>query len=377
MSDLYVLLELSPEASPDDIKRAYRRKAREHHPDAGGDEETFKALTHAYQVLSDPQKRARYDRFGDDDTPSTRGAGQDPFGFGAGGFGDVGDIIDAFFGAGASGRRAGGAARNGRNQPGRDVLVTVQLSLEEVVTGAHREVEIDVARNCDQCGGSGSNSGQAPVRCETCGGAGQVQKIMRTALGRLATAAPCSACQGNGSVIADPCTGCVGEGRRPTHRTIGIDIPPGVKDGDRIPVRGEGEVGRLGARAGDLYVQVAVAEHELFVREGRTLSAQITVPMTQAALGGTVTVPVIAGDDVEVDVPAGTQSGDVLTMRRAGVPMPGGGRRGDLKLIVQVEVPTGLDERQRALLAELAELRGEPLASKSGLFDRLRDAFQR
>jgi molecular chaperone DnaJ len=373
--DLYQLLDLPPEASADDVKRAYRRKAREHHPDAGGDEETFKAVTHAYQVLSDPEKRARYDRFGDDDTPQSRGAGQDPFGFG-GGFGGIGDVIDAFFGAGA----ASGGARGGRarTQPGRDVLVTVELTLEEVVTGAHREIEVDVARPCDRCDGSGSAGGGGPSRCGTCGGAGQVQKVVRTAFGQLATAAPCSACQGTGRTVSDPCPGCAGEGRRPTDRTLGIDIPAGLEHGDRIPVRGEGEAGRHGAPPGDLYVQVAVAEHELYRRDGQRLIAEVTVPMTQAALGGTLTVPVVDGDDVEVPLPAGTQPGDVLTVRRAGIPVRGGGRRGDLDLVVQVAVPTKLDDEQRDLLAQLAKVRDEPLASNGqGLFTRLRDAFQR
>ncbi|MFW5934128.1 MAG: molecular chaperone DnaJ [Actinomycetota bacterium] len=377
MSDLYALLDLPRDASSEDIKRAYRRKAREHHPDAGGDEETFKAVTHAYQVLSDPQSRARYDRFGDDGTPSSRGAGQDPFGFG-GGFGGLGDVIDAFFGAGASGGFGGGGGGPRRQQPGRDVLVTVELDLEDVVTGVTRDVEVEVARACDTCGGTGSADGATPGRCSTCGGAGQVQRVVRTAFGQLATAAPCNDCQGSGRRPTEPCSDCGGEGRRLTRRTLQVDIPAGLEDGDRIPVRGEGEAGRQGAPPGDLYVQVRVAPHELFERDGRDLSAEVSVPVTQAALGGALTVPTVDGEQVEVPVPAGTQPGDVLTVRRAGLPVRGGGRRGDLNLVVRVEVPTGLDSRQRELLAELAELRDEPLTSEGrGLFTRLRGAFQR
>lgn len=375
MADLYDLLDLPRDASAEDVKRAYRRKAREHHPDAGGDEEEFKRITHAYQVLSDAEKRARYDRFGDDGTPGTRGAG-DPFGFGAGGFGGVEDVIDAFFGSAfGGGRRSGGSAR--RSQPGRDVLTVVELTLDEVVTGVHREIEVDVARACDTCGGAGSADGQQPVRCASCGGAGQVQRVVRTAFGQLATAAPCPACDGTGRTVPDPCPDCRGEGRRPTKRTLGVDVPAGLEDGDRIPIRGEGEAGRNGAPAGDLYLQVDVAPHDLFERDGRDLVAHARIPVTQAALGGTLTVPTVDGDEVEVPVPAGTQPGDVLVVKRAGLPVRGGGRRGDLRLVTEVEVPTGLDAEQRGLLEQLAELRDERTAGGSGLLSRLRGAFQR
>ncbi len=378
MSDLYELLDVPRSAGEDDLKRAYRRKAREHHPDAGGDEDTFKALTHAYQVLSDPQRRARYDRFGDDGTTNGRAGANDPFGFGAGGFGGIDDVIDAFFGQAAGFRSGGGGGRSRRQQPGRDVLVVVELTLEEVVTGVSREVEVDVPRACETCEGSGSAAGGGPTTCSTCGGAGQVQRVVRTAFGQLATAAPCEACRGTGHLITDPCTDCHGEGRRQTDRTLRVDIPAGLEDGDRIPVRGEGEAGRHGAAAGDLYVQIRVAEHEVFERDGRTLAAEVTVSVSQAALGATLTVPTVDGEDVEVPVPAGTQPGDVLTVRRAGVPMRGGGRRGDLQLVVRVEVPTGLDARQRELLVELAAARGEELDERGrGPLSRLRDAFQR
>ena len=377
MSDLYELLGIPRDAAEDEVKRAYRRKAREHHPDAGGDGEVFKAVTHAYQVLSDPQKRARYDRFGDDGTTNGRASG-DPFGFGGAGFGGIDDVIDAFFGQSGGFRGAGGGRRARREQPGRDVLVVVELTLEEVVTGVSREVEVDVPRACDTCDGSGSAGGGGPSSCATCGGAGQVQRVVRTAFGQLATAAPCGACQGTGRTVSDPCSDCRGEGRRPTKRTLRVDVPAGLEDGDRIPVRGEGEAGRNGAPAGDLYVQVRVATHELFERDGRDLAAEVSVPVTQAALGGSLTVPTVDGDEVEVPVPAGTQPGDVLTVKRVGLPVRGGGRRGDLHLLVRVEVPTGLDAEQRRLLEQLAEARGEDLSWRSGgRFSRLRDAFQR
>lgn len=377
MPDLYELLDLPRDASADDIKRAYRRKAREHHPDAGGDEETFKQVTHAYQVLSDDQKRARYDRFGDDGTPGTRGNG-DPFaGFGgAEGFGGIGDVLDAFFGQAFGG--GGGARRATRSQPGRDVLVGIEMTLEEVATGVTREVPVEVAHGCERCAGTGSASGQAPAACSTCRGQGQVQKVVRTAFGQLATAAPCAACRGTGRAVTDPCTGCGGDGRTVRTSTYTVEIPPGVDTGDRLRVSGAGEAGRQGAPAGDLYVEVQVADHDLYERDGRDLLAEIRVPVTQAALGGTVTVPTVHGDDVEVEVPAGTQPGDVLRVRGSGLPAQGGGRRGDVGLVVAVEVPTDLDTEQRELLERLAELRDEPLATRGrGLFGRLRDALQR
>lgn len=379
MSDLYELLDLPRDASGDDIKRAYRRKAREHHPDAGGDEEAFKQVTHAYQVLSDDQKRARYDRFGDDGTPGTRGGG-DPFGGfgGAEGFGGIGDVIDAFFGQAFTG--AGGGARRGtpRRQPGRDVLVQVELTLEEVATGVAREVPVEVAHACETCGGSGSASGQAASACGACQGVGQVQKVVRTAFGQLATAAPCTACRGTGRQVSDPCTGCGGDGRTQQRSTYTVDLPAGVDTGDRLRVSGAGEAGRQGAPSGDLYVEVVIAEHEVYERDGRDLLAEVRVPVTQAALGGTVTIPTVHGEDVEVDVPAGTQPGDVLRVRGAGLPAQGGGRRGDVGLLVRVEVPTDLDGHQRDLLTQLADARGEELVTRGkGLFGRLRDALNR
>ncbi len=379
MPDLYELLGVPPDASDADIKRAYRTKAREHHPDAGGDEETFKQVTHAFQVLSDRDKRARYDRFGDDDTSGSHGAGADPFGFGGAGFGGIGDVIDAFFGAGFGG--GGGAARGGaRRRPtgGRDVLVGVELTLEDVVTGTHRDVEVEVASVCEVCGGSGSASGAPAGHCDTCAGPGQVQQVVRTAFAQLATAGACPSCNGTGRTVQDPCTGCDGEGRRTERRTLGVDVPAGVDHGGRLRVTGAGEAGRQGAPAGDLFVEIQLADHDVFERRGRDLVAEVALPVTQAALGGTLTVPTVDDSDVEVSVPAGTQPGSVLTVRRAGLPAHGGGRRGDLELVVRVEVPSDLDGEQRELLTRLAELRGEPLAAAGGgLFTRLRDAFQR
>jgi molecular chaperone DnaJ len=374
MADLYAILGVRPDASSEEVKKAYRRKARDHHPDAGGDEEEFKQVQHAYQVLSDPQKRARYDRFGDDGTPGTRT--NDPFGFGGGaGFGGLGDVLDAFFGTafGEAGTSGAGARRRARQ--GRDVLVQVEVTLEEVVTGVRRPVPVEVATPCDTCGGSGSASGSGPTTCGTCTGRGQVQRIVRTAFGQLATATGCPDCGGTGVRVPDPCPTCNGDGRAVKRRSITVEIPPGVATGDRLRVAGAGEAGRNGAPSGDLYVEMAVADHDLFERDGRDLWAELRVPFSQAALGAHLTVPTIDGE-AELDLPAGTQPGDVLTVRRAGLPATGGSGRGDLKLRVRIAVPTDLDAEQRDLLQQFAKLRGEDVPGAAGLFDRIKRAFR-
>jgi len=374
MADLYDLLGVSSDASVDDIKKAYQRRARELHPDAGGDEERFKAVQAAYQVLSDPEKRARYDRFGDDGTHQSRGNG-DPFGFGASGFGGIGDVIDAFFGT-AFGEATGmGGGGRRRASQGRHVLVPVELTLEDVLAGVEKGVPVEVATTCDTCGGSGSATGAGPTACQTCAGRGQVQRVVRTAFGQLATAAACPDCEGTGHQVTDPCLECGGDGRSVSSRTVTVEIPPGVDTGDRLRVAGAGEAGVHGAPAGDLLVEVQVADHELFERDGRTLLGELRVPFTQAALGAHLMVPTL-DDEVDLDVPAGTQPGDVLTVRRAGLPATGGGQRGDLKLIVRIEVPRDLDVEQRELLEQLAKLRGEDAPGAAGLFDRLKRAFR-
>ena len=385
MADLYDVLGVDQDASAEEIKRAYRRKARELHPDAGGDEDAFKEATRAYEVLSDPERRRRYDVFGDDGSARAGAQRGDPFGFG-GGFGDLSDVFDAFFGGGSGGPFDGGSGspfggrtrrRRRTNQPGRDVVAAVEIDLEDVLTGVDREVRLEVATRCDTCDGRGSASGGDPVTCSTCGGSGQVQRIVRSAFGQLATTRPCSACDGTGQAIGDPCADCGGEGRRLEGRTLTVQVPPGIEDGDRLRVSGEGEAGRRGARAGDLHVQVSIRPHESFDRDGRDLSCDISVPFVHAALGATLEVPTIDGETCEVDLPAGTQSGEVLVVRRQGLPMRHGGNRGDMKVRVHVEVPRNLTTEERELLERFAELRGEeaPPTGK-GLFDRLREAFR-
>lgn len=365
MADLYELLGVDRGVSADELKRAYRRKAREVHPDAGGDEELFKQVNHAYEVLSDPNRRARYDQFGDDGA-SRGGAGAgDPFA----GFGGINDVIDAFFGQGFH----TGQGRSRRQTPGRDVLVSVRVSLEEVVNGTTRDIEVDVARACQACDGHGGRDGAKASTCQACQGRGQVQRLMRTPFGQLATAVACESCGGSGEEIADACATCRGEGRVRSVQTVTVTIPAGLESGDRLPVRGEGEAGRRGAPAGDLYLQLEVEDHPTFLRDGRTLIAELVMSFPEVALGTRVTVETIDGDTVEVDVPQGTQPGDVLQVKKAGVPVRGGGRRGDLHLVVQVDVPRSLNAEQRDLLNQFAAA-GE---NDAGLFARLRRVFDR
>lgn len=378
MADLYQILGVDRSATEEEIKRAYRRRARELHPDAGGDEAEFKELTRAYEVLSDPSKRRRYDAFGDE---GPRRAGGDPFGFGAEGFGGLSDVIDAFFGGGGGGfggfTTAGGSRRRTSHQPGRDVAVAVEVGLEDLVEGVEREVEVEVASVCGECDGSGSRGDGGSVRCPTCGGAGQVQRVMRSAFGQIATARPCPDCRGSGGQIGDPCPGCHGEGRRTERRRVTVQVPAGVEHGDRLRVAGHGEAGRRGARSGDMYVEVHVAPHDTFTRDGRDIWCDISVPLVHAALGAKLQIPTIDGDEETLDLPAGSQPGDVFVIRGAGMPARGGYSRGAMKVRLQVEVPRSLTTEQRELLERFAELRGEEAPpSGKGLFDRLREAFR-
>ena len=371
MRDLYEILGVAREATDDEIKKAYRRRARELHPDAGGDEEQFKELTTAYEVLKNPSARANYDRFGDPRGPGG-GAGGDPFA----GFGDISDLINAFFGGGGA-----FSTRSGRapSQAGRDAIIDAVVTLEEAADGVRRDVEVTVPRRCDVCDGKGAAAGSEVVQCPTCNGAGQVQQVTRSLFGQMLTTSTCPACQGTGSQITDPCPACHGEGRRTVTDMVTVDIPPGVDDGTRLRVLGRGEAGRQGASPGDLYVRVRVQPHNVFTRDGNDLHCELRLSMAQAALGGDVTVETLHGEEV-LHVEPGTQPGAVLTLRRHGMPkLSSGGARGNLYVHCRVETPKDLDEEQTALLREFAELRGEPLAemSQNGktLLGRLREAF--
>jgi molecular chaperone DnaJ len=367
--DLYEILGVERDADQDNIKRAYRRKARELHPDAGGSEDDFKELTTAYEVLRNPETRANYDRFGDPRGPGGT-AGGDPFA----GFGDLSDLIDSFFGGGFASR---GSTRTS-SSAGRDALIDITIDLNDAASGITREIDVDVLRACEKCGGTGDAEGNGPITCSTCNGSGGVQQVTRSIFGQMLTTSTCPACQGSGRRVEHPCPACSGEGRRRTQESVSVDIPAGVDSGTRLRLAGRGEAGRMGARSGDLFVRIRVRPHDVFERDGNDLHCRLRLPMVQAALGVEIEVPTIDGSHTLV-VPPGTQPETVLSIRRAGMPkLNGGGARGDLYVHCQVEIPTGLDDQQRELLRELAEVRGEDRPGSStdrGLFDRLRGVF--
>jgi molecular chaperone DnaJ len=373
-TDYYGVLGLAPGSSDNDIKRAYRRLARDLHPDVNPDpgaKERFQEVSRAYEVLTDPEKRRIVD-LGGDPYDTGRGGG-DPFGQGAG-FGGLGDIMDAFF---------GGAAARGprsRTRAGGDALIRVDLDLEETVFGTTTDITVDTAVLCDTCTGAGTAPGTHPTTCVTCDGRGEVQSVQRSFLGQVVATRPCPTCGGTGQVIPEPCPKCAGDGRVRARRTIPVKIPAGIEDGMRIRLAGHGEVGPGGGPAGDLYVEVHERPHEVFTRDGEDLHCRVTLPMSAAALGTTLKLQTLDGVE-DLDIKAGTQSGSVLTLRAHGSPRLRGTGRGNLMVHVDVQTPGKLDERQRELLRELAVLRGEELpagsgAPQGGLLSRVRDVFK-
>ncbi len=374
LRDLYEVLGVSKDASDTDIKKAYRAKARELHPDQGGDEEAFKELTAAYEVLKNPEARANYDRFGDPRGPGGGMGGGDPFA----GFGDLGDLINAFFGPGMRG--GGGGGGRATSNAGRDAIVDVTVTLEEAASGVEKEVEVTLNRPCDTCEGTGSADRTAPVTCRTCNGQGAVQRVRNGIFGQMLTQSTCPDCRGTGRMVTDPCRACRGDGRTEGSETLTIPIPVGIDDGRRVRLTGRGEAGRNGGPAGDLYVRVNVAPHEVFTRDGDDLHCELRLGMLQAALGTRLELPTF--DDVEeVEVPAGTQFGDVVTLRRKGMPRLGmdGHQKGDLHVHCRVVVPDDLSAEDRDVLQAVAERRGEHIdrgaGAGKGFFGRLRDAF--
>lgn len=367
MADHYEVLGVSKDASPEEIKKAYRRLARELHPDVNPGEdasERFKLVTHAYDVLSDPEQRQRYDM-------------GDAGGFGgAGSFGGFGDIFETFFGAAGGGRA--GRPRD-RRERGQDALVRVTLSLGDVVFGTHRDIEVDTAVLCESCQGSCCQPGTQPATCDICHGSGQVQRTVRSLLGNVVTSAPCTTCQGYGTTIPYPCATCQGQGRVRARRTVSLDIPAGVESGLRLQLPGSGEVGPAGGPNGDLYLEVTVEPHDTFSRENDDLLATLEVSMPDAILGTTTTIESLDGP-VELEVRAGVQSGDVLTIKGRGITPLRGTQRGDLRVGVHVITPTRLDHKERALIEDFAKRTKAPsprLAEfHQGLFAKLRDRFR-
>ena len=375
--DYYGILGVAKNASDQEIKRAYRKLARELHPDVNPSEDAqhrFGEVTTAYEVLSDPQKRKIVDLGGDPmDTGGRGGGGGDPFA----GFGGLGDIMDAFFGAAGGGGGRGRGPRS-RVQPGSDALIRLSLGLEECATGIDKDIAVDTAIVCDLCRGAGTSEGTSVKTCDTCGGAGEVQSVQRSFLGQVMTTRACSACGGTGEQIPSPCPTCGADGRVRARRTKTVDVPAGIEDGMRIRLAGQGEVGPGGGPPGDLYIEISEIPHDTFTREGADLHCTIAVPMTSAALGSDLVLSTLDGEE-KIEVRPGTQSGTVLHLRGKGVPKLRSSTRGDLYVHVEVRTPTRLDEEQEQLLRSLADLRDEDVSittKQTGLFSKVRDAFR-
>jgi molecular chaperone DnaJ len=368
--DYYKLLGVSRTATEAEIKKAFRAIARELHPDVSGDpdaEERFKEIVEAYEVLSNAERRQLYDRFGH---AGLRSRGFEPTSFD---FGTLGDLFSAFFGDDLFG--LGGRRRSAR---GEDVAAEVEIELAEAATGIQREVPFKVAVTCETCAGSGAEPGTAPVACPTCSGTGRLQAVSDTVFGQFVRTQTCGRCGGTGRVIERPCHTCDGAGRVVEERSLTVEIPSGIHDRQRIRIGGEGHAGELGATAGDLYVLVRVRPDPRFVREGNDLFATVGLTMTQAALGGTMRVPTLEGE-LELELEPGTQPGEVRVLRGRGMPVLQGRGRGNLRLLVDVAVPTHLTEEQRTLLAQFERTVDDETYrpdDKEGFFDKLKSAFR-
>jgi molecular chaperone DnaJ len=365
VADHYDVLGVDKSATPDEIKKAYRRLARELHPDvnsAPDAEEKFKAVTHAYDVLSDPGQRRDYDRGPQQGYPG-----------GAGGFGGFGDIFETFFGA-----QGGSRGPKSREERGQDALLRVEIDLGEVIFGTHRDLEVDTAVVCETCNGSCCQPGTSPVTCDICGGSGQIQRAVRSLLGNVMTSAPCGTCRGYGTVIPAPCVTCQGQGRVRARRSIPVDIPAGVDTGLRLQLIGQGEVGPAGGPNGDLYLEMKVRHNDIFSRSGDDILCTLEVFMWDAVLGTTSSVTALDGD-IEVEIKPGIQSAEIITVKGRGITHLRGQGRGDLKIGVQVTTPTKLDHKQKELVKQLAKAHKYPAPNlghfQQGLFAKLRDRF--
>jgi molecular chaperone DnaJ len=366
--DYYELLGVSRDSSADEIKRAFRRLARELHPDvseAPDAEHRFREVVEAYEVLSNSERRELYDRFGH---AGLRSGGFQPTAFD---LGSLSDLFSAFFGDDLFG--VGGRARRGR---GADIAAEVEIDLAEVATGTKREVPFGVAVPCGRCGGNGAEPDTAIHACPSCGGTGRVRQVSRSVFGEFVRTGTCPTCSGSGKLVEHQCEQCRGAGRVIEERTLEVEIPPGIHDGQRIRLSGEGHAGTLGGRAGDVYVEVRVRPDERFVREGNDVYTTVDLTVAQAALGATVSVPTLEGD-VELTLEPGTQPGEIRVLRGRGLPVLQGFGRGNQRVLVNVVVPRQLTDEQRRLLEEFERLSTDATYEPTeGFFDKLKSAFR-
>jgi molecular chaperone DnaJ len=378
--DFYDVLGVARDAPEAEIKKAYRRLAMQYHPDrAGGDpeaEERFKEVTEAYEVLRDPEKRARYDRFG---MAGVKGGAAGGFG----GFGhvDLSEALNIFmrdFGLGGFDSIFGGGRRAHRTvRRGQDVRVSLRITLEDVAHGATRTLKLKTLVPCEVCGGTGAKPGTNPTACPTCGGAGEVRRATQSLFGQFVSVAPCGTCHGEGTVVPEPCERCRGDGRVRAERTVDVEIPPGITGNHFVTMRGRGASGPRNGPAGDLIVEFQVDDDPRFERRGDDLIYDVPVSFSQAALGSTFAVPTPYGEE-SVQVPPGVQSGAVLTLRGKGLPSLNDGRRGNLYVRVQVWTPTKLSDRMRELFEELKQIEGDPPKDESlgrRFWNKFKEAF--
>ncbi len=380
--DYYEILGVSKDASQDEIRRAFRRLAKEYHPDRNPDdpsaEAKFKEINEAYEVLSDPSKRSNYDAYGNPDGPFGTGGGSGPFSgggpFTGRDFGDFGFPFGDVFGS-FEDLFTGGARRRASTGPvrGRDLEVSAEVTLEEAFSGVDKDIEVTRVESCSRCNGTGAEPGTSVVTCRTCNGAGQVRTTVNTVLGSMTTVKTCPTCGGTGKTVERPCSECRGSGETARTRTVTVTIPPGADSGLHLRLAGQGDAGRRGGPPGDLYVAVFVKPHAIFERQGDDLILNRTISFPLAALGGTTTIPTLEGD-VELNIPAGTQPGAVLRLRGKGMPKLRYRSRGDLMVRVNVRVPTRLSSEERELIMKLGRSQDETIGDNRSFFQRLRDA---
>lgn len=374
--DYYETLGVSKTASESELKSAFRRLAKEHHPDANsgdkGSEQKFKDLAEAYEVLKDPQKRAAYDQFGHAAFEGGRGGAGGPGGFGPDFASSMSDIFDDLFGEFMGRRGAGGAGRTTRER-GADLRYNLEISLNEAYAGKTAQIRVPTSITCDTCTGSGAKPGTKPTSCPTCQGRGKV----RASQGFFTIERTCHTCQGRGEIINDPCASCAGSGRVTKERTLSVNIPAGVEDGTRIRLAGEGEAGLRGGPTGDLYIFLSIKQHEFFQRDGSDIFCRVPISMITAALGGQIDVPTVDGGQTRVKVPEGTETGKQFRLKGKGMPVLRSRVQGDMYIQVEVETPKSLTRRQRELLEEFErESHKETSPASAGFFNRVREFFE-